>query len=162
VVLVVIGCGQGTATVGPTATQTFLPPPLTWTATVHLSQSDQLATARIDSIETVSARSTERALTPTVTPGPTKTATITPTPVPLAENGAWLLFLASESDDFPVYLWALNSDGTGLTRLIDEQVNKFAISPQRGPDGEVYVAYLTGSEVNPTLNLLTLPDRSRK
>lgn len=90
--------------------------------------------------------STERALL-TNAPEPATTATIIPsaTPdVPLSANGPWLVFLASVDQWGIQYLWAINADGSGLARLIDEPVLNFRVRPHSSAAGGVTIAYITG------------------
>ncbi|MBN1429800.1 MAG: hypothetical protein JXB07_15630, partial [Anaerolineae bacterium] len=66
---------------------------------------------------------------PTDTPVPTATAYPAPA-VPLSPTGPWLIFRAGDYAS-GYYLWAINPDGTGLTRLTDERICTFAIQPNR-------------------------------
>ncbi len=98
---------------------------------------------------------------PTNTPAPTSTSVPTPTmtpTVPLSTEGPWLVFAARNSS--PRYLWAVNADGTGLTRLNNDYTRLFAVSSSRTAAGEVHVAYVTSDGARPTdleLSIVTLP-----
>ncbi|MBN1429798.1 MAG: hypothetical protein JXB07_15620 [Anaerolineae bacterium] len=73
---------------------------------------------------------------PTSTPVPTATSYPTPA-VSLSSTGPWLIFRADG------YLWAMNQDGTGLTRLSNEPVFAFAVRPTSTVQNGLIVAYLT-------------------
>lgn len=89
---------------------------------------------------------------PTATPKPTRPL---PTPLPpvaaeLNAMGPWGLLRAGDG------LWALNPDGSGITRLTEDTVEVLAPAP----DGATlaYVATIPGTMYGLELKLLTLPD----
>ena len=156
--LIVIGCGQGISTIETSATS---PIP---DASQTISAADR-ETARADAIATVRTHATETALIPTITPiPPTSTATFTPN-VPLSAKGPWLVFTADLPDDAIIFntLWAINSDGTGLTQLTTDYVWLFAINSQPDANGEIEIAYITSPTAMPTnldLHTISLPSRN--
>jgi len=101
---------------------------------------------------------------PTLTPEPTASRTPSPTPeplpdVPLSSAGPWGLLLAWDG------IWAVNQDGTGLTRLSPDVVWNGAVAAAPGK-----LAYITDTEIESdppgqfygfkglTLRTLFLPD----
>lgn len=103
---------------------------------------------------------TQPAVAPAVeTPAPEVTVQLpiplhTPIGEALAPGGPWLLISASSG------LWAVNEDGSGLTRLTQQPiVAPSTLARAVSPDGRS-VAFISGDEDrlhNLTLNLLTLP-----
>jgi hypothetical protein len=117
----------------PQPTVTMTPTPTAWYG------SPELATEYANPLSTSWLAPTE-----TSTPVPTAIpATTYPTPaVPLSPTGPWLVFRAG---DYPSgdYLWAINQDGTGLTRLTDDCILDFAVHPNSSVQGGLTLAYST-------------------
>jgi len=88
---------------------------------------------------------------------PTATAT-----QPLNTVGPWLLFHTA-GNYAAGDLWALNADGTGLTRLVDENVIAYTVQPGSTVAGGGLVAYVSLSPGDQsrdlTLKILQLPSR---
>lgn len=154
VCLLLTGCTSTPATRVPT-TASLSPTPTEDQATAH-----PFATLR--------AEWTMLAQTPTRTPRPSATPTVTPTPyptasisdVPLSPEGPWLVFTASTEQGGPHGLWAINSDGTGLKRLVDTPVLAFDPQPVESLEDSVIIAYVTQSDPDApdlTLKTITLP-----
>ncbi|MBN1429903.1 MAG: PD40 domain-containing protein [Anaerolineae bacterium] len=106
---------------------------------------------------------------PTATPTATPFLTVVPTATPsgtLSPSGPWLLglnALRSFSDD--TYLWAVNPDMSGLTRLLPEPVIAYAIRPMDTISSGLTVAYATRSCqecIDITLKIVTLPGGESK
>ncbi|MBN1429799.1 MAG: hypothetical protein JXB07_15625 [Anaerolineae bacterium] len=137
--LVLAGCASpGAAT--PTATQP--PRPTAPSATTIASTETTMPTAT--SVATSIPAPTQAQVEPTQVEPPTPkdtpipTATNYPAPaVPLSTTGPWLVFRAN------AYLWAMNQDGTGLTRLTDDCVTDFAVHPNSSIQGGLTIAYST-------------------
>lgn len=80
--------------------------------------------------------------------------------VPLSPAGPWLVFLAGSEDHGLQYLWAVNDDGTGLTRLVDEPVITFDVRPGSSVLDGATIAYIIENrdeERDYKLKLLALP-----
>lgn len=61
----------------------------------------------------------------------------------LSDSGPWLLYLATAEGETLPYLWGINANGTGLTRLSDQPVVNFAVHPHPQPNtGSHLVAYV--------------------
>ncbi|MBN1428374.1 MAG: hypothetical protein JXB07_08310 [Anaerolineae bacterium] len=104
-------------------------------------------------------QATLTAVAPLPTPSPYSTANLPD--VSLSESGPWLVFLASTEENGPRYLWAINDDGTGLTKLVDEYVVAFDVRPNVSDSlgaTIAYVAYTKGTVPVYTLKLLSFPD----
>lgn len=102
---------------------------------------------------------------PTVTPLPTSVPTATPSGT-LSASGPWLVGLnALRSFSDNTYLWAVNPDMSGLTRLLPEPVIAYAIRPMDTISSGLTVAYATRSCqecIDITLKIVTLPGGESK
>jgi hypothetical protein len=107
---------------------------------------------------------------PATLPAPTPTLKSPPYTIaefPTTEKGPWLLFVAREPDPGnpcfggSKHLWAMNQDGTWLTKLVREPVSHFAVQPTGTSHGEAAVAYVTGTgeyqDFDYQLHILELP-----
>lgn len=147
--LLLAGCTSTPATGAPTLTSTSPLP------------TDDRATARAVPSVTLQSTSTAVAQTPTPKPSPHPTATLPD--VPLSQDGPWMVFLSAfgHEQDGLQYLWAINDDGTGLTKLVDEPVLAFNVRPDASARLGATIAYVAYSQVEEpdyTLKLLSLPD----
>jgi hypothetical protein len=118
----------------------------------------------------VSTASPAASKTPIPTPQPTVTPAETPYPTPeapLDADGPWLIFLAALTDPdeeyVPPYLWAMNADGTGLTLLDQEPVQRYSLTlrPDNTQDSRSTLVYITDTSddyLDLTLKSITLPD----
>jgi hypothetical protein len=116
----------------PTATlEPAKPPTATPKPTKQSTPTNTLAPkANFLPADTFAPTDTPMPTTPTNTPGPS------PVPIPLSENGPWGLIEAEDG------IWAMNPDGSGLTRLNSDIVFWDAIAA-----GGKYVAYATDLQV---------------
>jgi WD40 repeat protein len=129
--------------------------------------------AQVDVIPTASPTVEPTRIAPTVTTSPIPptiepTATLTPSPTPAGElsaGGPWLVFLASAEPDTAESLWAINADGTGLTRLSPAGVTAFDVRPGSEVGGSIEIAFIlasleqsTGRAIDYELRVLSLQD----
>jgi hypothetical protein len=156
VVIGLIGMGLVIALAGCAPAEdeaTVIPSPIVITRIVVVEPTEDA-----QAIEPADVSATLEAVAAGTIIGPTPTATVVPTPsvtptfssvptstVPLAEGGPWLVFLASEDPREGRKLWAINTDGTGLTKLIDEPVYAYDILPAQTISDGLTIAYVTGT-----------------
>lgn len=132
--LALAGCAS-TGTAAPTGTQ---PPQPQVTDTATVAPSETLAPTATSSPTITTTPTKSQTKTPRPTDTATPTATSYPEPaVPLSSAGPWLIFKADE------YLWAMNQDGTGLTRLTNERICTFAVRPNSTVQSGLDIAYAT-------------------
>lgn len=80
----------------------------------------------------------------------------------LSDHGPWLLYLATDEGETLPYLWGINAEGSGRTRLSEQPVLNFAVNPSPQPYTDHYnVAYIGTSpddlQQDIALYFLTLP-----
>ena len=138
--LAMAGCAS-TRVATPTGTQPSQPPSTEAAAITPTEASQPTATFSVtlmlSPFFTPAGPSHPQSPAPSITPIPP--ATVYPTPaVPLSPTGPWLFFIEWRSEwqrdrsmwpRVKGYLWAINQDGTGLTRITDEPISAFAIRP---------------------------------
>lgn len=160
------GCrNEPTLSPSPGATGTAVPPTITATA---LPRNQQLATRRAEFLSTQNAERQATAQVVTPTPAATVIPTATEVPptaspsAPLSSEGPWLLFLTSDQGSEDRWLYAMNADGSGLTRVLHEPALTFAARPDSSTEfAEIAVVTQNGLGVL-ELKIMNLPEGSTR
>lgn len=164
--IAIVGCASiqptkiTTVASDSTAPATTESPSLNDTATSKAVISGTLIAGNQTAVATLHTHVPQPSFTP-FTPFPTLTPNGS-----LSADGPWLLFTARQGcggDYCPNYLWAMNSDGTGLQHIIDDHIVNFAVRPG-ATKTHAEIAFVSGEE-DPLggpkiLKMLVLPERT--
>lgn len=119
------------------ATET--PPPITEAVEEDIQPTPEPDT---DNASEASEAEVEDSPSATATPEPD----FPPADALLIDGEPWWVFLASDEANDGRKLWAMNTDGTGLTKLIDERVYAYKTLPQESLSNGLTIAYVTGTQ----------------